>query len=147
MAVTAFVFGKLFNSLANKEADLNSDTIKMALFTSAHAPDQDADQYYDAAHGMTEVSNTGTNYSTGGATLTNPAFSYTAGTNVFAFTSDAASWASSTITARYACIYDATPASNKPFISYLDFGADVTSTNGTFTVTPAAGGWFTVTVS
>lgn len=146
MPVTAFIFGKAFNSLGNKEIDLNSDTIKMALFTSAHAPDQDADQYYDAANGMTEVAAAG-NYATGGATLTSPAFSYTANTNVWAFTSDAASWASSTITARYAIIYDSTPAANKPQLCYIDFGADVTSTNGTFSVTPAAGGWFTVTLA
>lgn len=47
------------------------------------------------------------------------------------------SWASSTITARYAVIYDGTPGSDatRPLIGYLDFGADQSTTNGTFQIT------------
>jgi len=50
------------------------------------------------------------------------------------------SWASSTITARYAVILDTTPGSTStnPLIAVIDFGADVSTTNGTFTVTPDA---------
>lgn len=46
------------------------------------------------------------------------------------------SWASSTITARYAVVLDTTPGSTStnPLIAVVDFGADVSTTNGTFTV-------------
>ena len=47
------------------------------------------------------------------------------------------SWTTSTITARFAIIYDSTPASDatRPLIGYQDFGADVISSAGTFSVT------------
>ena len=52
------------------------------------------------------------------------------------------SWASSTITARYALIYDSTPATNatRPLLALIDQGAAVSSTSATFTVQlPALG--------
>ncbi len=130
-------------SAFNKEIDFDSDTIKCALFTSAHAPDQDADRYYDGSHGMTEV--TGTGYSAGGATLTNPSLAYDGATNVFKLAADDAVWATATITARYAVVYDATPSSNKPLISFVDFGEDVSSSNGEFKVDFPAAGIATIT--
>lgn len=47
-----------------------------------------------------------------------------------------ASWASSTITARRAVVYDATPgsAATRPLICCLEFDADVSTTNGTFLI-------------
>lgn len=47
------------------------------------------------------------------------------------------SWSSSTVTARYAVIYDRTPASDatRPLIACIDQGAAISSTNGTFAVT------------
>ena len=125
-------FGKCFISAFNEEIK-NTDTFKMALFTDAHAPDQDVDQYYDASHGMTEVSN-GNGYTTGGVTLTNVSFAYDASTNVFSMKFDDASWAASSFTARYACVYSSTPSSNKPFIAFVDFESNQTSENGTFKV-------------
>jgi hypothetical protein len=150
MAVSAKWFGQAimqaFGSGSAGNApniDYLSDTIKVALFTNAHAPDQDVDVFYDAAHGMTEV--TGTGYSAGGATLGTKTLDYTGATNVIKFDAADTSWANSTITARYACIYDDTPAANKPFLGYVDFGADVSTTNGTFAITWDAAGILTIT--
>jgi hypothetical protein len=58
-------------------------------------------------------------------------------------------WAASTITARYAVVADTTPgtAATNPLICYVDFGADVTSSGGNFTITWDADGIFTVTVA
>lgn len=65
------------------------------------------------------------------------------------FTSAAFSWASSTIAARYfALIRRATvgsPVSSDPLLGLCDLSeaaANVSTTNGTFVVTPAASGWF-----
>jgi hypothetical protein len=52
------------------------------------------------------------------------------------------SWTTSTITARRAVIYDATPGSDatRPLIALIDFGADVSSTASTFSITFDANG-------
>lgn len=146
MAVTAKLYGQFFNALANKEIDFNTDTIKVALLANTYTPDQDVHNYFDDVV-ANEVSGTG--YTAGGATLTTAAFTYTAGTNVFKLDGDDVSWATSTITARYAVIYDSTPATDatRPLIAYVDFGADVSSSAGTFSITWAAAGIATVTVA
>lgn len=146
MAITAKVFSKFPLSSWNKEVDLNTDTIKCALFTNAHAPAQDDDQYYDAANGMTEVANAN-GYTTGGATVGTPTIS-TAG-KVTTFDSVDPSWTvtGAGFTYRYACFYDSTPGSNKPLISYVDFGEDVSAIAGTHSIILDAAGIAKITVS
>ena len=111
---------------------LNSggDTFKIALYTNSAS--------FTAATTAYTTSNevTGTNYTAGGNTLTrvNPA---TSGTTAFTDFADT-TWASSTITARGAIIYNDTATGN-PAVVILDFGGDKTSTNGDFKVVfPAA---------
>jgi hypothetical protein len=151
MAVTAKVFGKAIASIMNKEVDWDTDTIKCALFTDAHAPDQDTDQYYDveiaAATPYVEVAN-GDGYTTGGVTLSNKTSSYTAGTDVYMFDNTAdIQWTTASFTARYAVIYDATPGSNKPMLCYIDFGQNETCSSGNFTITPHTDGLFSFDVT
>lgn len=143
MAVSAKWYGLAFQSAFNKEIDWDTDVIKVMLCTSTYTPDQDTHRYKSSV--TNEV--TGTGYTAGGATLTSPTFTYTAATNVFMLDAADTSWASSTITARYAVIYDSTPATDatRPLLGYVDFGADVVSTAGTFTITWDAAGIFTVT--
>lgn len=145
MAVSAFVFGQFLDHLAQKRIDLDSDTIKVALATSAWTPNQDTNDYFD------DVTNqvTGTGYTAGGATLTGVTWAYTAATNTWKFDAADVSWPSSTITARYAVIYvdTAGAASTDPLIAYVDFGADVATTAGTFSIVWDAAGIFTVTVA
>lgn len=145
MAVSSKFYGKFFLSLANKEVDLNSDTIKVALCTSSYTPDQDAHDYFN------DITNevTGTGYSAGGATLGSPTISYTGASNTFAFDGADVAWTTSTITARYAIVYDSTPGSSStnPLICYVDFGTDVSTTAGTFAITWDAAGIATVVVS
>jgi hypothetical protein len=145
VAVTAYWYGKAFLSLLNKEADLNSDTLKVMLCTSSYTPDQDAHDYKDDV--TNEVSGTG--YTAGGATLANVAVTYTAGTNVIKFDADDTVWSAATITARYAVVYDSTPATDgtRPLLLYIDFGGNVTSTAGDFTIAWNASGIATITVS
>lgn len=145
MAVTAKYYGNFFKALANKEIDFNSDTIKCMLTTSSYTPDQDTHDYKDDV--TNEVSGTG--YTATGATIANCTITYTGATNTLKLDGDDVSWATSTITARYAVIYDATPGSDatRPLICYIDFGADVSTTAGTFTITFDAAGIATVTVA
>lgn len=145
MAVTGFFYGQAFTSAFNKEIDVDTDVLKVMLCTSTYTPNQDTHRYKSSV--TNEV--VGTGYTATGATLTSPTVSYTAGTNVFAFDAADTSWATSTITARYAVIYNSSPASDatRPLIGYLDFGADFVSTGGTFLITWDAAGIFTVTVA
>lgn len=107
----------------------SGNTYKIALYTSAAVLGASTTTYSTSG----EV--TGTGYTAGGATLTGYTASLDGSTAILDFADP--SWSNSTITARGAVIYDATNASKVRAV--LDFGADVTSTSGTFTVTlPAA---------
>lgn len=145
IAVSAKYYGLFFTSAFTKKVDLSADTIKVMLCTSSYTPDQDTHQYKSSV--TNEV--TGTGYTAGGATLGSPALAYTSGTNTLAFDGADVSWTVSTITARYAVVYDSTPGTDatRPVIMYVDFGADVSTTAGTLTITWDAAGLCSVTVA
>lgn len=144
MAVTAKMYGQTMMKALNKEIDWDTDTIKVMLCTSTYVPDQDAHVYKDVS--VTGEA-TGTGYTAGGATLGTKTITYDAATNKITLDAADVTWASSTITARYAVIYDDTPASNKPLLGYVDFGADQSSSSGNFTITWDAAGIFTITAN
>jgi len=128
MAITAAVCNSYKQEIL-AGVHLSGDTYKIALYTSA-ATLSKATTAYSATN---EVSGAG--YTAGGATLTGFANGLDTDTATLDFAD--ASWPSATITARGALIYNSS-RSNKA-VCVLDFGADITSTNGTFTVTfPAA---------
>ena len=141
------LYGQFLSQALNKEIDWDTDTIKVALLTNSYTPDQDAHNYFDDVSTY-EVSGA-TGYTAGGSTLANKTNTYSSATNVIVLDADDVTWSSSTITARYAVIYDATPATNatKPLIGYVDFGSDQSSSNGNFTITWDATGIVRVTVA
>ena len=143
MAVTAKLYDLAFTSLANKEIDWGTDTVKVMLTTSTYVPNQATHQYKSSV--TNEV--TGTGYTARGATLGSKTEAIASHVKTF----DAAdtSWTTSTITARYAVIYDSSPASDatRPLLGYVDFGADVVSTAGTFSITWDPAGIFSITVA
>lgn len=144
MAVTAKLYGSFPAKLANKEIDFDTDTIKVALCTSTYVPNQDTHAYFS------DITNevVGTGYTAGGATLASKTVTYTAASNTQTFDAADVAWASSTITARYAVIYESTgTAGTSALIGYVDFGADVSTTSGAFTITWDAAGIFTIAVS
>lgn len=144
MAVTAKIYTGFLQSLANKEINLSSDTLKVMLCTSAYTPDQNAHRYKSSV--TNEIAATG-GYTAGGLALTS--VTVTGASKVLTLDSADPSWASSTITARYAVFYDSTPSTDatRPLISYVDFGADVISTGGPFTITLDAAGIATITAA
>jgi len=101
-----------------------TDTMKIALYTNSATLDATTTIYTTSGEVV------GTGYTAGGNTLTGNAISYS-GTTAWITFSDS-SWTSATITARGALIYDSTRSNAA--IAVLDFGADKTSTVGTFTV-------------
>ena len=104
----------------------SGNTFKLALFTNS-ASFNAATTAYTTTN---EVGNSGS-YSQGGGTLTNVTPTTTGTTAVTDFNPDL-SFTTATITARGALIYNSS-VSNKA-IAVLDFGADKSSTSGTFSI-------------
>ena len=141
MAVTAKMYGNALLKALNKEVNYITDTIKVMLCTSAYTPDQDAHIYKSSI--TNEV--TGTGYTAGGATLTNKTMTYDGATNTIKLDADDVVWASSTITARYAVIYDDTGTdSTSTLLGYIDFSEDKISSAGDFKITWDTAGIFAV---
>ena len=104
----------------------SGNTFKLALYTNS-ASFTAATTAYTTAN---EVANSGS-YSAGGGTLVS-ATPVASGTTALCDFADLA-FTSATITARGALIYNSSAAGN-PTVAVLDFGADKTSTTGTFTI-------------
>jgi hypothetical protein len=105
--------------------DLDTDTIKIALYTSSATLGSSTTTYSST----NEVAS-GSGYTTGGNTLAGASIT-SSGTTAFVDFTDT-TWTSASFTARGALIYNSSK-SNKA-IAVLDFGADKTSTNGDFVV-------------
>lgn len=117
--------------------DLENDTIKLMLLTDSHTPDIDAEEFIDDVS-TNEVGASGT-YSAGGITLASTAVTVD-DTNDRAYLDATDPEATSaTITARYGYLYKdtGTPATSA-IIGYYDFGANKSSSAGTFTMAFAA---------
>lgn len=140
------MYGNFLLKALNKEVDWDSDTIKVALLTSSYTPNQDTHDYWDDVS-SNEVSGTG--YTSGGQSLSSKTATYDGSTNVVILDAADSVWSASTITARYAVIYDdaGATASQKVLVGYVDFGSDQSSTNGNFTVTWDATGIVRITVA
>ncbi len=139
------LYGNCIVKAFNKEIDFDSDTLKVALSTNAHTPNQDTHDYFN------DVTNeiTGPGYTAGGATVTGVTVTYTGGSNLITVDAADVSWTTASFTARNYHLYDSTPgtAATNPLIQYETFGADTTVTASTFTIAWNAAGIFTVTVA
>jgi hypothetical protein len=146
MAISAKMYGSFLKKALNKEIDWDSDDIRVALVTSSYTPDQDAHDYWDDV-----VANeaSGTGYTANGSSLSTKTITYTGASNLITMDADDVSWTTSTVTARYAVIYDRTPATDatRPLLGYVDFGTDMSTVSGTFQITWNASGIFQITVS
>lgn len=121
------------------------ETHKCALLTNVSTPDFSAAQAAAVLGGAGHTQAAGTGYTAGGALLTGTTVTESPA-SVLMFDADDVSWANSTIAAaRAALIYaDAivTPVAD-PALVLINFGADYSTNNGTFTIQWAATGVFT----
>lgn len=131
------MYGNAMKLALSKEIDFLNDDIKVMLCNSSYAPDQDSHIYKDVSI-TNEVAGTG--YTAGGISLANKSMNYDAVNNKVILTANDISWADSSITARYAIIYDDSPVSNKPLLAYIDMQSDQISNNGTFAINWDANG-------
>lgn len=129
--MASFVYNSFWDDLAKGAIDMDTDTIKVLLTTSSYAEDKDA--HLKRSSVTNEVSGTG--YTAGGATSTITVTKNTS-TDTVTITFGTVTWASSTITARKAVYYKSRggASSADELIAINDFGSDVSSSGGTFTL-------------
>lgn len=129
MAITQTMVSSFKQQILLGEHDLDTDVIKIALYTSSATLGATTTVY------TTSNEVVGTGYTAGGNTLTGATVTLDGTTAVVDFNDT--SWAAATITARGALIYNSSKSDKA--IAVLDFGSDKTSTAGTFTINfPAA---------
>jgi hypothetical protein len=108
------------------QQNLSSDTLKLALYTGFATLDQNT-TVYSATNEIT-----GTGYTAGGNTLSGVTISTSTDGVVYINFSNVV-WTNASFTTRGALIYNASQSNAS--VAVLDFGADKTCTNQTFTVT------------
>jgi hypothetical protein len=124
MAIVQSMVSSFKQQILLGEHDLDTDVIKIALYTSAATLGAATTVY------STSDEVVGVGYTAGGNTLAGATVSLT-GTTAFVDFSDT-TWTTATITARGALIYNSSKSDKA--IAVLDFGADKTSTAGNFVV-------------
>jgi hypothetical protein len=130
--MASLIYNSAIDDMARNSIDFDTNTFKAMLVTSSYTPNKDT---HDKRNDVTnEVAATG-GYTAGGVTTACTVTKDTANDRVtlqFA----AVSWATSTITARALVIYKSLggASSADALVAYNDFGSDVSSTAGTFSV-------------
>jgi hypothetical protein len=129
--MASLIYNSAIDELARGDIDFDSNTFKAMLVTSSYTPNKDTHDF------LNDVTNevTGTGYTAGGATSTVTVTKDNTNDKV-TIQFGAVSWASSTITAR-GCVYYKSrggASSADEIVAYNDFGSDVSSSGGTFSV-------------
>ena len=112
--------------------DFDTDTFKMLLVTSSYSASKSHAKRSDITN---EVSGTG--YTSGGNACSVSVAAVDNTNNDVEISFTVTSWTSATITARAGVIYKSRggASSADELVGYVDFGSDVSSTNGNFAVT------------
>ena len=129
--MASLIYNSAIDDMARNNIDFDTNTFKAMLVTSTYAPNKDV---HDKRDDVTNEA-TGTGYTAGGATSTVTVTKDVANDRV-TIQFGAVSWATSTITAR-GCVYYKSrggASSADELVAYNDFGSDVVSSAGTFSV-------------
>jgi hypothetical protein len=130
--MASLIYDSFFDDLAKNNIKTTTDTFKMLLVTATYSPNK-------GTHAKrSDVTNevTGTGYTAGGQTVALTTTNDTTNHRLDITIGSPAGWTSSTITARAGVVYKSRggASSADELVCYLDFGADIASTNGTFSV-------------
>lgn len=129
--MASLIYNSAPDEMARGDLDFDTNTFKAMLVTSSYVPSKDNDDFLNDV--TNEVSGTG--YTAGGVASAVTVTKDTANDKV-TIQFGAVSWASSTITAR-GCVYYKSrggASSADELVAYADFGSDVSSSGGTFSV-------------
>ena len=125
-------YGNGLLNVVKGNIDLDTDTFKLMLTTSAYTPDIDAHDFRN------DVTNevTGTGYTAGGVTLSGVSVTYDAASNQVRISWTDPALTGATITARTAVIYKSRggASSADELLAYCTEASDISSSAGTFTV-------------
>lgn len=143
------VYGPALEAIHEGVIDLDTNTWRLVLLTSSYTPDQ---SNHDTWSDMSANEVVGTGYTANGKLLTQ---TVTRSGLVVTFDCDDQSWASSTITAKYAVIVrdadaNGALAGTDLVLCYCDLetgGGSVSTTSGLFSVQMNASGVFAATAS
>jgi hypothetical protein len=129
--MASLIFNRGLELLARGSIDFDTDTFRVLLTASGYAEDKDAHDFRN------DVTNevVGAGYTAGGNTVTVTVTLDTANDRVD-ISLGGTTWPTSTITARKAVYYKSRggAASADELVAVNDFGSDVVSTGGTFTL-------------
>ena len=129
--MASLIYNSFHRDLATGAIDCDTDTFKVLLVTSTYSPNKDTHDKRD------DITNevTGTGYTAGGVTSAVTVTLDTANDKT-TIQFGAVSWTSSTITARAAVYYKSRggASSADELVAYNDFGSDVSTTSGTFSL-------------
>lgn len=130
--MASIVFDSALEDSARGAVDFDTDVFKAMLVTSTYTPSKGT---HTKRSDVTNESS-GTGYTAGGATVAATVTKDTTNHRLDVSFANP-SWTSATITARGAVIYKSRggASSADELVAYVDFGSDVSSTNGTFAVT------------
>lgn len=130
--MASLIFNSALDDAVRALIDFDTDTFKCMLVTSTYVPNKDTHTR------LSDVTNevVGAGYTAGGDDVTVSVTKDTANDRID-ITLGAASWATSTITARAAVYYKSRGglASADELVAYIDFGSNIVSTVGTFDLT------------
>ena len=126
------VYNSMMRDVVVGSVDFDTDTFKMMLVTSSYTASKSHAKRNEVTN---EVSGTG--YTAGGNACSVTVAATDNTNNDVEISFSVTSWTSATITARAGVIYKSRGGASTAdeLVGYVDFGGDVTSTNGTFAVT------------
>ncbi len=130
--MASLIYNSCLDDMARGAIDFDTDTFKTLLVTSSYTPNKDTHDKRDDV--TNEVAN-GNGYTTGGAISACTVTKDTANDKV-TLSFAAVSWGTATFTAAGAVIYKSRggASSADELVAYIDFGGDVSSSGGTFSI-------------
>lgn len=130
--MASLVYNSCIRDAVVGSIDFDTDTFKMMLVTSTYTASKSHSKRSDITNEVV-----GTGYSTGGNACSVSVAAVDNVNNDVEISFTVTNWTSATITARAGVIYKSRggASSADELVGYVDFGSDVSSTNGTFAVT------------
>lgn len=130
--MASLVYNSCIRDAVVGNIDFDTDTFKAMLVTSSYSAAKSHAKRNDVTNEVT-----GTGYTAGGNACSVSVAAVDNTNNDVEISFTITSWSSATITARAAVIYKSRggASSADELVGYVDFGSDVSSTNGTFAVT------------
>jgi hypothetical protein len=129
--MASLIFNSALDDTVRGNIDFDTDSFKCLLVTATYTPNKDT--HVKRSDVTNEV--TGTGYSAGGTAATISVTKDTANDRID-ISLGAVSWSTSTITAAAAVYYKSRggASSADEIVAYIDFGGNITSTAGTFSL-------------